>query len=350
MTERMFDAAIVGAGPAGATVAHRLAQAGANVVVFDHSHPREKPCGGGISARARTMFPELDELAALGKSGTRLRLVSPAGRVTVVEGGGNTFAIDRAILDAQLLARAVDAGARHEAQKVLAVEKQADGWRVTTSAGAVRAKTLIGADGVFSPVRRALLGPIPRAHLAFGAHALVERLDPPSALLQFFGDRRGYAWIFNRKEKSSLGVGMPDARKGDWRVLLQRLINEQAPGHSPSIRGWLLPQASSEAAFAAKLGGDDWCVIGDAAGHVDPFTGEGILYAMWGARIAAECLQSGGLAAYDARWREEFLPRLLKHLKMSALLERGYLLEAVLAAGRLPLVGAWLYGALTSAD
>ncbi len=350
MVERLFDVAIVGAGPAGATAAHRLALAGAKVVVLDHSHPREKPCGGGISARARKMFPELDELAALGKSGTRLRLVSPAGRVTVVEGGGDTFAIDRAILDAQLLKRAVDAGARHLAEKVLAIDKEPSGWSLMTSAGVLRTKTLIGADGVLSRVRHALLGPIPRAHLAFGAHALIERLDPPSALLQFFGDRRGYAWIFNRKDQSSLGVGMPDVGKGDWRALLQRLLREQAPGYAPSIRGWLLPQASNEAAFAPKLGGDDWCVIGDAAGHVDPFTGEGILYAMWGARIAAECLLRGGLSSYDARWREEFLPRLLKHLKMAALLERKHLLEAMLAAGRLPLVGAWLYGALTSAD
>ena len=103
MSNHQNDVAIVGAGPAGTTAAHRLAMGGARVIVFDPSHPREKPCGGGISARARTMFPELEALVSQGKTGTSLRLVSPAGRITTVQGSGQTFAVEKEILDKYLL-------------------------------------------------------------------------------------------------------------------------------------------------------------------------------------------------------------------------------------------------------
>ena len=68
MTGDHFDAAVIGAGPAGSTVARLLAKGGARVVLIDHSHPREKPCGGGISARATAMFPELDRLRPQGRA------------------------------------------------------------------------------------------------------------------------------------------------------------------------------------------------------------------------------------------------------------------------------------------
>jgi len=349
MARPRIDVAVIGGGPAGSVLAHRIAVGGANVVIFDPSHPREKPCGGGISARARVMFPELEELVPEGRTGTGLRLVSPSGRLTQVSGSGETFAIDRETLDHGLLKRAIDAGAEHRAEKVIDCEETSDGWLMLTSSGEYSARLIVGADGVFSVVRHKTIGAIPKQHLGFGAHMLVEDLNPPSALLQFFGDRRGYAWVFNRKRLSSIGVGMPMLKRSGWRKTLLKFAAEQAPGCNPGrITGWCLPQASSEDAYESSLSGDNWLLVGDAAGHADPFTGEGIIYAMWGAEIAARCILEGRSDQYDDQWREAFYSRLLKHLKMAAMLEKKFTLEAILATGRLPILGKWLYETLIS--
>jgi len=348
-TRKIVDAAIVGGGPAGATAAHRLATGGARVVVFDHSHPREKPCGGGISARARKLFPELEDLVPLGKTGASLRLVSPAGKVVVVQGGGKTFAISRAILDSRLLARAVAAGAEHRVERVVGVSREEDAWVVSTEHGQTRARVIIGADGAMSLVRREILGAIPERDLALGAHIVVPHLDPPSALIRFFGDRRGFAWVFNRRDDSSIGVGMPLTRRDDWRDMLARFFAEQAPGRAiPLADSWCLPQASSADAFAQPVAGDDWCLVGDAAGHADPLTGEGIIYALWGGELAAQALLAGKPRSFDRLWRDAFLARLLKHLRLSFVLDRRLAVEALLGLGRVPVVGRFIYGALTS--
>jgi len=347
MSAKGFDAAIVGGGPAGSTIAHRLAAGGLKVVIFDDSHPREKPCGGGISSGAREMFPELEDLVDQGKKGDQLRLISPAGRVTTVYGGGQTFAIERAILDDYLLRRAETAGCVHRAEKVCDVIHEDRGWNIVTDSRETVARLVIGADGVFSKVRRKLIGPIDRKHLAIGAHALLSGLNAPSAMLHFFGDRRGYAWVFNRRSNSSIGVGMPLTKCDNWKMILERFFSQQAKGHQmPAINAWCLPQAKGPGAFHQALAGDDWLLVGDAAGHVDPLTGEGIRYAMWGAQLAAKCILDGQVKRYDKVWRDNYLSHFERNAQLARVLENKWVLEGLLAAGRLPYIKNWLFDAL----
>lgn len=351
-----YDVIVVGAGPAGSTAAAELARAGARVAIFDPSHPREKPCGGGVSARARMLFPELEELVPLGKTGTQLRLVAPSGRRVVVESGAKTFAVDRTILDAVLLDRAVRAGATHHVHMVKSVERDADGWSVRAQTDARNSSFithhstfLFGADGVFSVVRRAVAAPIADEDLACGFHVLVDRLDPPGALIRFLGDRRGYAWVFNRKERSSVGVGVPRTARGDWLPRLRAFFTDNAPGRSmPPIRGWCLPQASHERFFDAPRSGPDWALVGDAAGFVDPMTGEGILYALWSGRLAARAVVDGRSDRYDADWRDAFAEHLRRHARWSPLMANRRAIETLILAGRLPFIGARLFSAMTS--
>jgi geranylgeranyl diphosphate/geranylgeranyl-bacteriochlorophyllide a reductase len=339
------DVAVVGGGPAGATVAHRLAAGGAIVAIFDHSHPREKVCGGGISARAQAMFPELRDLAEHGKHGGSLRLVSPSGYTSTVAGDGQTFAIDRTVLDRALLDRAVAAGADWRQQKVLGIERVDAGYEVATAHRTIVARLVVGADGVHSLVRRKVLAPIPKEHLALGAHALVEGLNPPTALIKFLGDRRGYAWIFNRKNRSSVGIGMPQTRSERWADMLGEFFARHAPDDAtlPPIQGWVLPQASDASFFAPPIAGDDWVLVGDAAGHVNPFSGEGILYAMWGAELAAQAILAGRPADFDRAWREAYLARFEKNIRLARILEQSERLDAIVLAGKLPGVRSLLF-------
>lgn len=345
MTHTTLDVAIVGAGPAGSTAAERLAAGGARVAIFDHTHPREKVCAGGISAKARNMFPFLDDLAELGRSGGTLRLVSPSGYTATVGGGGKTFAIDRTTLDRALLDRAVAAGADWRPHKVLRIERQAEGFALITAERRVTARLVIGADGVYSLVRRELVGPLPKEHLAIGAHVVVPDLDMPSALIRFLGDRRGYAWVFNRKSNSSIGVGMPQTNMAGWADTLQAFFATQVPDRvMPRVQGWALPQASRREFFSLPTTGDDWLLVGDAAGHVDPLTGEGIWYAIWGGTLAAEAILAGHPQRFDLAWREAYLPRLEKHLHDARRLENRRLLDALVLGGKLPLVRSFLFG------
>jgi geranylgeranyl reductase family protein len=344
MTDNRFDAVVIGAGPAGSTVARLLAEGGARVALIDHSHPREKTCGGGISARATAMFPELDRLRPRGRSGTSLRLVSPRGVTVTVKGSGQTFAIDREILDGTLLDRATAAGVALHRHRALSFERRRDGYLVNTRAGKVRARVLVGADGVHSLVRRRLVGPIPREHRAFGAHLLVPDLSPPSALIRFFGDCRGFAWVFNRRDRSSIGVGLPQTCMGNWRGRLASFFAEQAPGREMGKpQCWSLPQATHIDFFEASVAGKDWLLIGDAAGHVDPILGEGIHYAVWGATLAAEAVLGGHPKLYDRLWRDAYLPRFERHLRKARWLESGVLLDGLIGLARIPFVGARLY-------
>src|SRR6185436_4975818 len=116
------DVAIVGAGPAGARAAYVLASRGARVTIFDASHPREKPCGGGVTGKALALLPAAppgDPLPARWLD--RCRLESGDGEHVEVPLGRPVAVAARRDLDAWLLRRAVEAGARHVAQRVVAV-------------------------------------------------------------------------------------------------------------------------------------------------------------------------------------------------------------------------------------
>ena len=153
---------IVGAGPAGATAALRLAQAGVPVRLIDRAlFPRNKPCGGGISARVLRRFPYLAR--ALSRIPTheisRLYLEGPAGESTIVESDTPAaLMIRRVEFDALLVSLAVEAGAEL-VTGVDVVQARAGDGRVRLTARDGRrfeSATVIAADGVHSIVARRL--------------------------------------------------------------------------------------------------------------------------------------------------------------------------------------------------
>lgn len=306
--------AVVGAGPAGTLAAGRLARDGARVVVFDASHPREKPCGGGLTARALRLLPPApagDPLPV--RLVDRCRFDSGEGDAVEVTLGAPVGVASRRALDEWILRRAVAAGAVHAAERVVAVEGTG---RVRTAQG--RAETfdlVVGADGAGSLVRRVLLSATPPARLMMAAGWFAR--GDSEMVVRFAPDLEGYLWLFPRPGHVGVGICAPLGRVPTRRMIdrlesevmraFPALVDDEAPRYAHTI-----PSPSADPRSLLEVAGDRWALIGDAAALADPITGEGIYYALRSAEVLADTLRDDGSARrYPERALESFGRELL---------------------------------------
>jgi flavin-dependent dehydrogenase len=318
------NAAIVGGGPGGALLAWHLARAGADVTVFDASHPREKPCGGGVTARALDLLPPApadDPLPA--RLVTTARFESEMGHGVDVPLTRPVAVAARRDLDAWLLRQASAAGARHRAERVTEVD---GAGRVRTAAGIARSfDVIVGADGAGSLVRRTLLAPTPKERLMMAAGWYVRGTAPMA--VRFVTDLSGYLWLFPRPDHVGVGVCAPLAGV-PTRAMLARLerevavsfpamIDDDAPRYAHTI-----PSPSADPRSILEIAGPRWALVGDAAALADPITGEGIFFALRSATVLAQTLrETGSPATYPERALEDFGRELNK---AAALRDRFY--------------------------
>jgi flavin-dependent dehydrogenase len=307
--------AVVGAGPAGSLLAWRLAGDSAAVVVFDPSHPREKPCGGGLTAKALALLPPApakDPLPA--RWVETCRFESGSGDAVELHLARPVAVASRRELDAWLLRRATDAGARHVDERV--VEVDAAG-RVRTAAGRdERFDVVVGADGASSLVRRTVLSPTPPARRAMA----VGWFSPGTApmLVRFTPGLAGYLWLFPRPDHVGVGIAAPLASV-PTRELVARLEAEVARSF-PALAdadarryAHTIPSPSADPASILEIAGPRWALVGDAAALADPITGEGICYALRSALVLADTLrEDGSPARYPERALADFGRELLK--------------------------------------
>jgi len=307
--------AVVGAGPAGALAALRLAGDGARVVVFDASHPREKPCGGGLTAKALRLLPAAPTSDPLPvRRLDRCRFDSGAGDCVEVTLAQPVGIASRRALDAWLLRRAIEGGAVHVAERVTAVEASG---RVRTSQG--RDETfdvVVGADGAGSLVRRTLLSPTPPGRLMMAAGWFAR--GDSEMVVRFAPELEGYLWLFPRPGHVGVGICAPLARV-PTRRMIDRLESEVARAFPALVDGeapryaHTIPSPSADARSLLEIAGERWALVGDAAALADPITGEGIYYALRSAEVLAETLREDGSARrYPERALQAFGHELLK--------------------------------------
>lgn len=306
--------AVIGAGPAGSTLAHRLASSGERVVLFDPRAPWEKPCGGMLGPGTMAAHPVLQGYPHPVAWHDGIVYESTTGDRKLARGNGRPAVLSRLDLGRFLLDRATGAGAAFVPDRVLRIEEDGAGWTLETPRGAHRADILVGADGVAGVTRRALLGGFPRGHLALTCGYLVEGVPEAQCLIKFL-DIDGYLWVFPRADHTSAGIG---ARLGSLpgRELFRRLDAFLAK-HAPDARvldryAALIPMAADGSLFEAPGCGPNWVLVGDAAGHVDPIVGEGIAYALASAEAAAEAILGNDPPSYEALWQEAY-GKTLKH-------------------------------------
>jgi geranylgeranyl reductase family protein len=280
-----FDVAVVGAGPAGSTAAYRLADAGARVLLVDKAaFPRDKPCGGGVTGRAARLLPfALDPVVedvvdtlecSLGyRARFRRRARAPLAYMT-----------QRRRLDHFLVEKAAEAGADVR-DGVEVSEIRADG--LVVDGEEIRARLVLGADGCNGASARALgLGGEIVHGVALEANFPHEPRFARTMVLDIRVLRGGYGWIFPKGDHVNLGVG-GDADEGpQLRSHLQRLCEEHGfdLADARDLRGYRLPMRRA----GTRLARGGAAVIGDAAGLVDPFSGDGMYEAFLSSALVAE--------------------------------------------------------------
>ncbi len=359
----VWDVAVVGAGPAGAAAALGVLaeDPGASVVLLDRADfPRDKVCGDGVAPHA------LDVLAAVGAPGLLddwpeaavLRLGLPGGPSAQERVDRPGWVVPRAVLDARILAAALDRGAELRRARVCVLAQDSAG--VVLDDG-TRARVVVGADGAHSAVRRALAPAVPAQRagttaIALRAYAPVLPQHADAQVLAFSatGPRPCYAWSFAIGDgRANVGYGelLPGARGSGGaaaratgalptRAHLLARLEELLPGAAVGavdVAGHPLPLSTGRSGVWAH---GRVLLAGDAASLVNPITGEGIYYAaMSGAlagRAAVRSLLRDGGAGAGALYQRELRRQLAVHLVSTDVAERlvrsTTLLEAALRA------------------
>lgn len=334
----MYDVAIVGAGPAGATaaLAARRARPDARVLLLDRADfPRDKSCGDGIAPHV------LDVLRDLGVTDlmvdqlpVRTLELSRDGSVAIRQMRRDAWVVPREVFDARLVQAAVHAGAELRRHRVRQVQVGAESVLLD---GAIEARVVVAADGAHSVLRPALGLPTPpRRALALRGYAPTPPARAGRQVIRFGRMRQpSYAWSFDRGDGwANVGYGellRPD-RPPPTRALMLDQLGEMLPGATSGAQQWL--------GHHLPLSGARWLqpdgrilLAGDAASLVNPLTGEGIYYAVATGALAGRSAVLAPGPRVGARHRSGVRRLLGAHLRTTAALSRVAHAPGVLAVG-----------------
>ncbi len=364
----MYDIIVIGAGPGGSSTAHYLAQAGLSVLLLDKfDFPREKTCGDALTPRAVAALDALGLLPMLSQVAQRVSgvdVVAPNGLMTMAELTPQSdrpdyaMVVPRLILDAAICERAIASGACFQGNShVTAIE--------TTSSGVVvRARQAGGMVAFQGRLAVIATGASPKLLLQAGllkqtpptivaARAYFEDIPDLSQHLRFHFDGvplPGYGWVFPlSKTSANIGIGsLRAAQTGGGRSgkpadfghfigtahikMLLAGAHQVGPVKSYPLR--------TDFATAQTVG-ERVLAVGEAAGLVNPITGEGIDYALESGKLAAEhligmfaagTLSQSALQDYDQILRHHFQPLFIYCQRRQRLIGSRWVLNQLIKA------------------
>lgn len=303
----MYDVIIVGAGIGGAAAAYFLGRADQQVLVLEKKAlPRYKACGGGVPRSGFHRFPfpfdEVveSEIAAVRfsyRGGKEVVFPLPARPVAMVmRDRFDAFVLNQARAEVR------------DSTTVVGLVEGRDKVRVSTADGQeLVARYVLGADGAKSVAARALglrqrkvLGAAIEAEVQVDDQTLTEYAR--TALFEFGAVPGGYLWIFPKKEHLSVGIAVFGKSRADLRGILRREMTrfgielDGTPLHAHPLPVY---------GYHERLATERTLLVGDAAGLVDPFLGEGIRYAVRSACLAAEAIAKDEVRAYTPGVQQE---------------------------------------------
>ena len=327
----LYDVAVIGAGPAGSTAAKFCAMRGLKTILLDRQiFPRPKTCGGGItSAAINTIGFPLPEHTVLGQVHV-LRSIINNKTVHIPHPRPFMVITERSVFDNFLAEKAVEAGVEFQQnENVKGLTKEDRYFTIKTQHNSFKAKVLVGADGVHSAAAK-LAGLNSRyrscalcltAEIPVKSNHSLDEIQINYDLLP-----KGYGWVFPKGDRLGLGVGCFTSSYGRLRKALAQLAVTAGSETPEIVKGHYIPYSGQ----SPECVGDGILLAGDAAGFVDPFTGEGIRYAIISGMMAGEtlwnCYRNGippnkkNLAGYLDKCRQGFL----RDLKYSYMLARTF--------------------------
>lgn len=299
----VYDAVIIGAGPSGAHLSCLLARSGMRVALVDQcAFPRDKLCGGMLTYKT---LKALKALSGYYPKGSLLRADvkrahvfyedSPALSLRLLS---STKVVRRYKFDTELVRTSESLGTQTYYGSALSVIDFKAKEVYLRNGSALRYARLIGADGARSRVRR--LAGLPHSELGFcmEVHLPWEAIKDTSRLQEggieiYYGKyAAGYAWAFPSPDSVAVGVGSltNEISESDILGFFHAFLNQIAISTGVRPHGAYIPSG-----HGVTLGSSshDVLLIGDAAGLIDPFTGEGIYYALMSAEAAASAVLSG---------------------------------------------------------
>jgi geranylgeranyl reductase family protein len=321
--------AILGGGPAGAFAAERLASAGLETVVFDEKLAWEKPCGGGLTYKAYSQYPFLIENDTPKRIITETHLAAPRAGAVKMQLSRPLVIYSRLDLNRMLLERAQLAGAQLEKTRVLEITRSGRGWLLKTRNGSLEADYCVVATGARNPLRN--VGTQWTAADTTSTLGYYVPSDQPHVDVQFLANLEGYIWVFPRCGHLSVGIGGKGESAQKLRARLERYMDERGISYKGSpFFGHMLPSLESSRWENNRVAGDGWLAVGDAAGMVDPITGEGLYYAVRSADLASQVVLDESRPPSE---KAKFYRRLLRQ-EFATDLEYGATLASRVFLGR----------------
>lgn len=331
-----YDVVIVGAGPAGATAAKNLAEQGRSVLLLDkRKFPADKPCGGGLPTRVQRRFPYIHDYIDSISYASKTFSMSMQHSVDISRDTPLLATVIRKHFDHELVKLAQKKGAKLQTETTvtdLKIDAEqatvilADGTKIST-------KMVIGADGTHSKIAEKTK--LKKSHQKICRCLVAEESMTQEQIEKYYTKKRyihlfikaqgiaGYGWIFPKKEHVSIGIGEFESALSspEKRSKLPEVFNafigdlKQRDMLPPSftitnLKGANLPIFPLEKTYAKRV-----LLCGDAAGFINPITGEGIYYAMVSGVIAADVIKIAFeknrfdeeiLAVYQKRWHNDF--------------------------------------------
>ena len=308
-----WDVAVVGAGPAGLAAASAAAAAGARTIVLERAeHPRYKTCGGGLLGVSRAAAGRLISVPA--RDDIRAATVTLRGGHEFTRSDGESLLamVVREEFDAALLERAEENGARLRQRAQVRAIEQADGRATARLADgtSVTAKVIIGADGSSGVTARHVGAQFAQVDLGLELEIAVPdavaRQWAGRVLLDWGKIPASYGWVFPKGDRLTVGViaarGQGEATKSYLREFVGRLglagyeaVHDS--GHLTRCRADDSPLRKGQVTLA-----------GDAAGLLDPWTREGISFALRSGALAGEYAAGGDLDGYVAAVNARLVP------------------------------------------
>jgi geranylgeranyl reductase family protein len=325
------EVGVIGAGPSGAWAAYLLAARGVKVLLTDHSHPREKPCGGGVTGRATAMVKDAlrhDALPAVAIQRARFLDAANGSSGIVPLDTDDLTVTSREVFDARLLASARRQGATFVPSRVLDLSRVKRGFLVHFADGRTcEVDRVIGADGANSLTRRRIAAPFRRDQLSIATGFFARGMTSTEIVIEFVKDPPGYMWSFPRPDHLAIGI-CAQADAGQTAAALRARTaawissSGLVPPNVPLVEySWPIPTLSAADLRKPTLAGDRWLLVGDAAGLVDPITREGIYFALQSASHAADAIVGGRSAPerdFIERVRDDVLAELVRAARFKA--------------------------------